>query len=141
MIEPVQYSTPLQPLYPKWFDENATYAYHSEAKGHNIENCMRLKEVVQGIINEGQLTFDTDVSRNVGANLFPNHGRNEVNAINVELAVLEYGESSNNETWVKQLALRIQLNNLDTFEAPIMLADFDKLWQSWALALSYTSAQ
>jgi len=101
MIEPVQYSTLLQPPYPKWFDENATCAYHSGAKGHSIENCMRLKEVVQGIIKEGRLTFDTGVQSNVGANSFPNHGRNGVNVVNVELAVLEYEESSNSGTWVR----------------------------------------
>jgi len=61
MIEPVQYSTLLQPPYPTWFDENATCAYHSGAKGHSTENCTRLKEVVLEMIKEGRLTFDTGV--------------------------------------------------------------------------------
>jgi len=79
MIEPVQYLTPLQPPYPRWFVENTTCAYHSGAKGHSIENCIRLKEVVQGIINEGRLTFDAPPS--VGTNPLPNHGGNTVNTI------------------------------------------------------------
>jgi len=37
---------PPQPPYPKWFDENATCAYHSGAKGHSTENCNRLKQVI-----------------------------------------------------------------------------------------------
>jgi len=57
------------------------------------------------------LTFDTGVQPSVGANLFPNHGGNGVNAINAELAVLEYDESSNSKTWVRQLAPMTNLNN------------------------------
>jgi len=86
---------------------------------------MRLKEVVQEIIKEGRLTFDTDVQSNIGANSFPNHGRNGVDAINAELAVLEYEESSNGETWVRQLTPGTNLNNWQVFEAPIMIVDFD----------------
>jgi len=72
---------------------------------------MRLKEVVQGIIKEGHLTFDTGVQPNVEANSLPNIGGNGVNAVNAELAVLKYEESSNSETWVRQLAPETNLNN------------------------------
>jgi len=81
MIKPIPNSKPPQPPYPAWFDENATCAYHSGAKGHNLENCYQLKRVVQGIIDEGRLTFDTGAQPNVGVNPLPNHGGNGVNVI------------------------------------------------------------
>jgi len=81
MIEPIPNSKPPQPPYPAWFDEDATCAYHSGAKGHTLENCYQLKRVVQGIIDEGRLTFDTRAQPNVRVNPLPNHGGNGVNAI------------------------------------------------------------
>ena len=34
---------PLQPLYPKWYNENVHYDYHFGNRGHSTKNCTALK--------------------------------------------------------------------------------------------------
>ena len=34
---------PIQPPYPRWYNENARCDYHSGNKGHSIEDCTALK--------------------------------------------------------------------------------------------------
>ena len=35
--------TPMEPLYPCWYNANATCDYHYGVKDHSIENCLALK--------------------------------------------------------------------------------------------------
>ena len=70
----------LQPPYPKWYNSNATCAYHSGAPGHNIDSCLPFKYKVQHLINAGWLSFQEE-GPNVKTNPLASHGGAGVNAI------------------------------------------------------------
>ncbi|KAA3484402.1 Gag-pro-like protein [Gossypium australe] len=42
LISP-HYMAPLKPLYPKWYDPNASCMYHAGNQGHSTENCIAFK--------------------------------------------------------------------------------------------------
>ncbi|KAH1228864.1 hypothetical protein GmHk_10G028767 [Glycine max] len=69
-----------QPPYPKWYNSNATCAYHSGAPGHNIDFCLPFKYKVQHLINVGWLSFQEE-GPNVKTNPLASHGGASVNAI------------------------------------------------------------
>ncbi|KAK5824387.1 hypothetical protein PVK06_019159 [Gossypium arboreum] len=54
LISP-HYMAPLKPSYPKWYDPNASCAYHARNQGHSTENCLAFKRRVQGLIDAGIL--------------------------------------------------------------------------------------
>ena len=72
---------PLQPPYPRWYNENVHCDYHSGNRGHSTENCTSLKRKVQDLINKGELTFEDEDILDVNKNPLPNHGRPRINAI------------------------------------------------------------
>ena len=74
MVTPVQ-SPPLQPPFPKWYNSNAYYDYHSGVARHTIENCIALKYKVRDLIKKGELSFEITDEPNVNANPLPNHVR------------------------------------------------------------------
>ena len=54
---------PLQSPYPRWYNKNVHYDYHSDNRGHSTENYIALKRKVQDLIKRGELTFeDEDIS-------------------------------------------------------------------------------
>ena len=69
-----------QPPFPKWYDPNATCAYHGKTLGHSTEKCLALKYKVQHLIDSGWLTFQED-QPNVKTNSLANHGGGAVNAV------------------------------------------------------------
>ncbi|KAH1247115.1 hypothetical protein GmHk_06G017076 [Glycine max] len=69
-----------QPPYPKWYNSNATCAYHSGAPGHNIDSYLSFKYKVQHLINAGWLSFQEE-GPNVKTNPLASHGGASVNAI------------------------------------------------------------
>ena len=69
-----------QPLFPKWYDPDATCAYHGKTSGHSTEKCLALKYKVQHLIDVGWLTFQED-RPNVKTKPLANHGGGAVNAI------------------------------------------------------------
>ena len=69
-----------QPPYPKWYNSNATCAYHSGAPGHNIDSCLPFKYKVQHLINVSRLSFQEE-GPNVKTNPLASHGGASVNAI------------------------------------------------------------
>ena len=66
--------------FPRWYNHNATCAYHGGALGHSIEQCMVFKHKVQSLIDTGWLTFQGD-SPNVRTNPLTSHGGSMVNAV------------------------------------------------------------
>ena len=72
---------PLQPSYPKWYNENVHYDYHSGNKGHFTENCTALKWRVHDFIKKGELTFEDEDVPNVNRNPLSNHEGPKVNAM------------------------------------------------------------
>jgi len=62
-----------QSPFSKWYNPNATYAYHGGTPRHSIEQCMALKHKVQSLIEAGWLTFQED-GPNVKTNPLANHG-------------------------------------------------------------------
>ncbi|KAH1254591.1 hypothetical protein GmHk_04G011011 [Glycine max] len=69
-----------QSPYPKWYNSNATCAYHSGAPGHNIDSCLPFKYKVQHLINVGWLSFQEE-GPNIKTNPLASHGGASVNAI------------------------------------------------------------
>ncbi|KAH1215084.1 hypothetical protein GmHk_13G036315 [Glycine max] len=69
-----------QPPYPKWYNSNATCAYHSGAPEHNIDSCLPFKYKVQHLINAGWLSFQEE-GPNVKTNPLASHGGASINAI------------------------------------------------------------
>ncbi|KAL5179732.1 hypothetical protein HKD37_01G000987 [Glycine soja] len=69
-----------QPPYPKWYNSNATCAYHSGALGQNIDSCLPFKYKAQHLINVGWLSFQEE-GPNVKTNPLASHGGASVNAI------------------------------------------------------------
>ena len=72
---------PLQPPYPRWYNENVHCDYHSGNRGHSIENCTALKRKVQDLIKKRELTFEDEDISDVNRNPFSNHGRPRVNVV------------------------------------------------------------
>jgi len=73
---------PLQPPYPRSYDENAQCGYHAGAIGHSIENCRAFKTKMQSLIDAGWLTFQ-EQKPSVEMNPLSNHGNASTSA-NVE---------------------------------------------------------
>ncbi|XP_052880557.1 uncharacterized protein LOC128286847 [Gossypium arboreum] len=69
----LSYSEPVQPLFLKWYNENAQCEYHAGITGHSIENYTTFKKLVERFIEMGVVKFD-DFSE-------PNHSDNAVNTI------------------------------------------------------------
>ena len=71
----------MQPLYPRWYNENALCDYHSSNRGHSIEDCIALKRRVHNLIKTGALAFDDEDVPNVNRNPLPDHQRPKINAV------------------------------------------------------------
>jgi len=74
---------PLEPLYPKYFDVNATCDYHRGAIGHSTEKCLSFKHKVQALIDSGWLKFKENTS-NIKVNPLSGHDNTSINAIDLE---------------------------------------------------------
>ena len=61
------------PPYPAGYNPNAQCDYHGGCIGHSIEECGKLKELVQRLINEDKISFQKNMRPNVGQNPLPNH--------------------------------------------------------------------
>ena len=72
---------PMQPPYPKWYNENARCDYHSGNRGHSTEDCTTLKRKVHDLIKAGALAFDDEDVPDVIRNPLPDHQRPKINAI------------------------------------------------------------
>ena len=69
-----------QPPFPKWYNPEATCAYHRGISGHSIERCMAFKHQVQSLIEVEWLTFQED-RPNIKTNALANHGGGAVNVV------------------------------------------------------------
>ena len=72
---------PLQPPYPRWYNENVRCDYHSGNRGHSTKNCTTLKRKVQDLIKKRELTFEDEDVPNVNRNPLPNHEGPKVNTV------------------------------------------------------------
>ena len=69
-----------QSIFPRWYNPNATCAYHGGVLGHSIEQCVAFKHKVQSLINVGWLTFQEYIP-NVRTNPLASHGGSADNAV------------------------------------------------------------
>ena len=72
---------PIRPLYPRWYNENASCDYHSDNKGHSLKDCTALKWRGIELINREELTFEDEDVPNVNENPLPYHRGPKVNAV------------------------------------------------------------
>ncbi|KAI5430419.1 hypothetical protein KIW84_034846 [Lathyrus oleraceus] len=69
------------PANPQWWYKPELHCvYHSDAPGHDMENCFPLKTKVQDLVRSGILFFE-DVSPNVKKNPLPEHGKAAINMV------------------------------------------------------------
>ena len=69
-----------QSLFPRWYNPNATCAYHGGVPGHSIEQCVAFKHKVQSLIDAGWLVFQED-GPNVKTNPLTSHRGPTVNTM------------------------------------------------------------
>ncbi|PKI49897.1 hypothetical protein CRG98_029709 [Punica granatum] len=75
-------------------DRSKQCEYHRGALGHTLNNCWKLRERIQEMIDAKELTFNAVRSPNVQANPLPNHGPAQGPSINmISICALEEGES------------------------------------------------
>jgi len=79
---------PLQPPYPRSYNENAQCGYHAGAIGHSIENYRAFKTKVQSLIDAGWLTFQ-EQKPSVETNPLSNHGNASTSANVEQVAAIE----------------------------------------------------
>ena len=64
---------PMQPPYPRWYNENACCDYHSGNRGHSTDDCTALKQRVHDHIKARALEFDDEDIYDVNRNPLPDH--------------------------------------------------------------------
>ncbi|PKI40554.1 hypothetical protein CRG98_039069, partial [Punica granatum] len=75
-------------------DRSKQCEYHQGAPGHTLNNCWKLRERIQEMIDAKELTFNAVRSPNVQANPLPDHGPTQGPSINmVGICVVGEGES------------------------------------------------
>ncbi|PKI58432.1 hypothetical protein CRG98_021190 [Punica granatum] len=75
-------------------DRSKQCEYHRGPPGHTLNNCWKLRERIQDMINAKELTFNAVRSLNVQANPLPDHGLAQGPSINmISICALEDGES------------------------------------------------
>ncbi|XP_031387252.1 uncharacterized protein LOC116200557 [Punica granatum] len=72
-------------------DQSRRCEYHQGAPGHTIDDCWKLREKIQAMIDGKQLTFNAVKPPNVQANPFPDHGSSSGPSINM-ISVCAIGE-------------------------------------------------
>ncbi|XP_040940646.1 uncharacterized protein [Gossypium hirsutum] len=77
VVSPV-YLKPMQPSYPKWYNENVQCEYYAVITGHAIENCTAFKRLVEKLLEMGIIKFDESSG---GENPLRNHADKGVNAV------------------------------------------------------------
>ena len=78
----------MQPPYPRWYNENARYDYHSDNRGHSTEAWTALKRRIHDLIKAGALAFDDEDILDVNRNPLSDHQRPKVNAMESDLELL-----------------------------------------------------
>ena len=72
---------PMQPRYPRWYNENARCDYHYGNRGHSTKDCIALKRKIHDLIKARALAFDNEDVLDVNRNLFSDHQRPKINAV------------------------------------------------------------
>ena len=79
---------PMQPPYPRWYNENTRCDYHSDNRGHSTKDCIALKRRVHDLIKARALAFDNEDIPDVNRNPLSDHQRPKVNAMESDLELL-----------------------------------------------------
>ncbi|XP_039009802.1 uncharacterized protein LOC120138397 [Hibiscus syriacus] len=77
-----RYVDPLEPPFPKWYNENEACEYHTNTQGHTIEKYIAFKMLVEDLIRRKIVSFHDSEAPCVAANPLSNHQNQGVNAIN-----------------------------------------------------------
>ena len=72
---------PMQPSYPRWYNENAGCDYHSSNREHFTEDCTTLKQRVHDLIKAGALAFDDEDVSDVNRNPLSDHQSPKINGV------------------------------------------------------------
>ncbi|PKI72916.1 hypothetical protein CRG98_006616, partial [Punica granatum] len=64
-------------------DQSLHCEYHSDAPSHTTDNCWKLREEVQKLINDEKISFNATKPPNVQANTLPDHGSSSGPTINM----------------------------------------------------------
>ncbi|PKI35369.1 hypothetical protein CRG98_044246 [Punica granatum] len=72
-------------------DQSRRCEYHQGAPGHTTDNCWKLRERIQQMIDDEQLTFNAVKPPNVQSNPLPDHGSSSGHSINM-IGICAIGE-------------------------------------------------
>ncbi|XP_031398440.1 uncharacterized protein LOC116209005 [Punica granatum] len=72
-------------------DQSKRCEYHQGAPGHTLDNCWRLRERIQEMIDAKELSFNAVRAPNVQANPLPDHGSSSGPSINM-ISICTLGE-------------------------------------------------
>ena len=54
LLSPIP-TRPWKPPYPAWYDPNVKCVYHSDMAGHSTENCIKLRQKINELVNTGSI--------------------------------------------------------------------------------------
>jgi hypothetical protein len=54
LLSPIP-TRPWKPPYPAWYDPNVKCVYHSDVAGHSTENCIKLRQKLNELVNIGSI--------------------------------------------------------------------------------------
>jgi hypothetical protein len=54
LLSPIP-TRPWKPPYPAWYDPNVNCVYHSDMAGHSTENCIKLRQRINELVNTGSI--------------------------------------------------------------------------------------
>ncbi|PKI37561.1 hypothetical protein CRG98_042052 [Punica granatum] len=91
-------TTPSPSFDPTIQDQSKRCEYHQGAPGHTIDNCWKLREKIQKMIDAKELVFNTVRSPNVQANPLPDHGPAHGPSINM-ITVCTTSEGEGEQGW------------------------------------------
>ena len=72
---------PMQPPYPRWYNENVQCDYHSNNRGHSTKDYIALKQRVHDLIKARALAFNDKDVPNVNGNPLSNHQKPKINDV------------------------------------------------------------
>ncbi|XP_031394008.1 uncharacterized protein LOC116205516 [Punica granatum] len=77
-------------------DQSKRCEYHQGAPGHTLDNCWRLRERIQEMIDAKELSFNAVRSPNVQTNPLPDHGSSSGPSINI-ISICTLGEDESEQ--------------------------------------------
>ncbi|PKI64499.1 hypothetical protein CRG98_015062 [Punica granatum] len=108
-------------------DQSKQCEYHRGAPGHTLDNCWKLRERIQEMIDAKELVFNAVRSPNVQANPLPDHGPAQGPSINM-ITVCTSREGEGDQGWPSPFVIEyvpaeaaVRFTGIDAPPAPLVI--------------------